>query len=419
MPVNTNQHWIGRHFVADLSAIVWLLLAIGLWLVPLFKTGAKFGPVKWLPRHVTYLHGCAGLFTMREASWGQVIYLVKRENASAWVEMDRDWVSPMPVAGYRQRLDRVFGEVRRKRIYPQIYSGMAAYVARRAGELAPELPKVTEVRFINTRWSTKDAYLNDPSGRWRLLPWQELGTRQRSNTWRWAIPTRCLCWNPGWCLCSRCCCLGSGFAVIIHWHRRPALWLLLVCAFYAQAVDYYGSFAYNKIFIAVYALLATGPGPYRDESGRLVVSAAMPRMIQATVVTIYFAAGVAKAFHGDWLKHSDVLWTQVQGFHRNELSALLLHTLPKWAWTGMQHSALAFELGAPLLFLVPRLRWIGIAYGIAFHFMIAALMYGLIYFSVQMWSFYAIWIGAEQWRWLGVKLDEAWDRLRGRDRSRT
>ena len=191
---------------------------------------------------------------------------------------------------------------------------------------------------------------------------------------------------------------GSGLAIILNKRRRLALWIILGCAFYAQAVDYFGSFAYNKIFIAVYALLATGPGPYRNEEGRLVVSAAMVRMIQATLVTLYFAAGIAKAFNGDWLKYNDVLWTHVQGFHRNELAALLLRHIPLWMWTVMQHSALAFELLAPVLFCVPRLRWIGIAYGIVFHLMIAALMSGLIYFSVQMWSFYAVWITASQWR---------------------
>lgn len=207
---------------------------------------------------------------------------------------------------------------------------------------------------------------------------------------------------------------GSGLAIIVNQHRRLALWLILGCAFYAQAVDYFGSFAYNKIFIAVYALLATGPGPYHDGQGRLVVSAAMVRMIQATLVTLYFAAGIAKAFHGDWLKHSDVLWTHVQGFHRNELAALLLRNLPAWMWTGMQHSALAFELVAPVLFCVPRLRWIGIAYGIVFHFMIAALMTGLIYFSVQMWTFYVVWITAKQWRWMGGMLNRGYESLRSR-----
>lgn len=207
---------------------------------------------------------------------------------------------------------------------------------------------------------------------------------------------------------------GSGLAVIMAWQRRIALWLLLGCAVYVQGVDFLGSFAYNKIFIGGYALLATGPGPFQDTAGRWVVSAAMPRMIQATLVVLYFAAGIAKAFQGDWLKYNDVLWTKVQGLHRNELAALLLRTLPKGAWMVMQHAALIFELGAPMLFLIPRLRWLAIAWGLSFHFMIAALMAGLVYFTVQMWSFYAVWITANEWRSIGEWVDLQWKRLRGR-----
>ena len=150
--------------------------------------------------------------------------------------------------------------------------------------------------------------------------------------------------------------------------------------------------------------MATGPGVYRDSGGRQVVSAAMLRVLQASVIFIYFGAGLAKALNGDWLKHSDTLWSQVQGFHRNELAAWMLRTLPKWAWTGMQHSALAFECLAPLLFCVRRWRACVIFYGVMLHVMIAALMSGLIYFSAQMWTFYALFITANEWRALGEGL---------------
>ena len=53
----------------------------------------------------------------------------------------------------------------------------------------------------------------------------------------------------------------------------------------------------------------------------------------------------------NYLTHNDTLWSQVQGFHRTEL---------------------------------------------------AALMSGLIFFSSQMWAFYALWITAGQWRWFLV-----------------
>jgi len=88
--------------------------------------------------------------------------------------------------------------------------------------------------------------------------------------------------EPWMCHSLRCCCVArarpSSCTGIDVWHCASSFG----CAFYAQGVDYFGAFAYNKIFIATYALLATGPGLYRDDHGRLVVSAAMVRMIQAT-----------------------------------------------------------------------------------------------------------------------------------------
>ena len=191
---------------------------------------------------------------------------------------------------------------------------------------------------------------------------------------------------------------GAGVSVMFNRWRRPALWLLLFTAFYAQGVDYMGSFAYNKIFIAHFALLATGPGYVRGPDGRLVTSAALLRVLQLSVVTIYFAAGVAKSFHGDWLKYDNVLWTHVQGFHRTEIAAWMLRSLPLWAWTLMQHSALAFELLAPALFFWRKTRWLAIGYGLLLHLIICVTMNGLIFFSLQMWAFYALFIRAEEWR---------------------
>jgi hypothetical protein len=205
---------------------------------------------------------------------------------------------------------------------------------------------------------------------------------------------------------------GAGLGVFCNRQRRLCLWVLLLCAFYAQGVDYLGSFAYNKIFIGTFAVLATGPGIWKGDDGRLKVSGALPRMIQATLLVLYFAAGIAKAFNGDWLKYHDVLWTQAQGFHRTELAAWLLRNLPKSAWAAMQHSALAFELAAPLFFVLNRTRWLAIAYGIIFHLMIALLMKGLIFFTLQMWAFYAVFIKAEEWRCLFVWLKEIFTKLR-------
>jgi hypothetical protein len=191
-------------------------------------------------------------------------------------------------------------------------------------------------------------------------------------------------------------------ACILVWcnrARRAALWVLLGCAIYAQSVDYVSATSANKLFIGVFALLATGPGIMADPvTGRAMVSAAMIRAIQATLIVQYFAAGVSKCDPGDWLKYSDVLWTQIQGVHRTDLAAWLLRTLPMWAWTAQQYTALGFELFAPLLFTIRRLRPLAFVLGIGFHLLIALTMHNLIFFSAQMWTFYALFLRAEEWR---------------------
>jgi len=205
--------------------------------------------------------------------------------------------------------------------------------------------------------------------------------------------------------------LGSATAIICNWHRRIALVVAFGCALYAQGVDFMSAYSLNKLFIAVYALLATAPGYHcNPDTCRLSISAAPIRIIQLTLMVQYLTAGISKCSPGDWLKYNDVLWTQVQGIHRTDLAAWMLRNLPMWPWTVMQWTALIFELTAPLLFAVRRLRPAAFILGIGFHVMIALLMKTLIFFSLQMFSFYALFVTADQWRavggWLGKRVSE-------------
>ena len=171
--------------------------------------------------------------------------------------------------------------------------------------------------------------------------------------------------------------------------RRGCFVVLFLCAVYAQGVDPYSAFALNKIYIAGFLLLALSP-PVEPATfrGSLVTM----RVFQATLLTIYFFTGYTKIAHGDWLAHSDVLWTQAQGFYRTDLAAWMLRTLPKPAWAVMQGSVLAFELGAPLWFCWRRTRPFAIAYGLCFHLGIALMMKAVWVFSLQMVTFYVLFV---------------------------
>ena len=194
----------------------------------------------------------------------------------------------------------------------------------------------------------------------------------------------------------------AGAAHIFNIFRRLSLAVLLGAAVYVQGADLMAAFTLNKLYVGVYGILLFTPGYFRDPTThRLMVSAVPMRLIQATLILQYLAAGMGKAFGGEWLDYSDVLYTQVQGVYRTEIAAWCLRNLPVWSWTIMQWTALLFELEAPLLFCVRKLRPVAFVIGMGFHLMIALFMKDLIYFSLQMWTFYALFVSPNEWRAIG------------------
>lgn len=205
-----------------------------------------------------------------------------------------------------------------------------------------------------------------------------------------------------------CLAVGIAAAAVAHlfnrW-RRGALLVLFSSAVYVQGADLMAAFTLNKLYVGIYGILLVTPGYTRDRgTGRLRVPAVAMRVIQATLILQYFAAGLAKAFRGDWLKYSDVLYTQVQGVYRTDFAAWMLRVLPVWSWTVMQWTSLLFELEAPVLFCWRKLRPVAFVLGMGFHLMIALMMKDLIFFSAQMWAFYALFVTADEWRGMGAVL---------------
>jgi hypothetical protein len=194
----------------------------------------------------------------------------------------------------------------------------------------------------------------------------------------------------------------SGLGLMVNIWRRLALLGLFATAVYVQGADTMSAFTLNKLYVAVYGILLITPGYSQNtKNGRLEGSVLGMRVIQATLLLQYLAAGISKAFIGDWLKYTDVLYTHVQGLYRTDFAAWCLRNLPVWSWTVMQWTALLFELEAPVLFCIRKLRVIAFVIGIGFHLMIALMMKDLVFFSAQMWAFYALFVTADQWRWIG------------------
>ncbi|MBZ0165159.1 MAG: HTTM domain-containing protein [Candidatus Omnitrophica bacterium] len=189
---------------------------------------------------------------------------------------------------------------------------------------------------------------------------------------------------------------GSGIAVVVGWQRRLFTGVLLVCAVYVQSVDAISAFTLNKFYILVFAVLAAQPraGMFQTEAGEKVPrhSAWALRTLQATLLIQYFTAGTCKTMFGDWFVHTDVLWSHVQGVYRTEAAAWMLRVLPKWSWAVQMMMAMVFEFVGPFLFLFRRTQMVAIVWGILFHLLIALTMHQLIYFSLQMMTFYILFL---------------------------
>jgi hypothetical protein len=175
---------------------------------------------------------------------------------------------------------------------------------------------------------------------------------------------------------------------------RVATAIALAGTLYVTLADPISAFTLNRLFIVGLLVLVLAPHPHGDPPRQI----AWPvRVLQTTLLLQYLGAGLCKALWGDWLLRDDVLWTQVQGVFMTELAATLVRWLPAWAWTSTQHLALGFEIAAPLLFAVRRLRPLAFVLGLGMHAIIAATMAQLLWFSLQMACFYLLFVNP---RWL-------------------
>ena len=114
-------------------------------------------------------------------------------------------------------------------------------------------------------------------------------------------------------------------------------------------------------------------------------------------MTIYFSSGWHKAVSGDWLDSPSTLRTSMQGIYMTDVAAWAVVTLPLAFWAVSQYLVLAFELFSPVLFSSPKLRVGAVAAGCCFHLGIALFMDKLIYFSLQMMSFYVLFLPVDRW----------------------
>lgn len=183
---------------------------------------------------------------------------------------------------------------------------------------------------------------------------------------------------------------GSILLVIIGWRVHVTLWIVLLCTVYVTYVDPLSAFALNYIFINAFFILALAYNAPALKEGKKMHAAWPVRTLQIVLLLLYFGSGLSKIFYGEWFVYPDLLWIYVNGIYRTSLAAWALDNLPIVIWPTLQYATLAFEVFAPLLFSLKRLRRYGFAIGFLFQLTIALLMSGLIFFSFQVVTFYIL-----------------------------
>jgi hypothetical protein len=199
---------------------------------------------------------------------------------------------------------------------------------------------------------------------------------------------------PTWALAPFGVCLfGAMLAFTIGLRLRVAAPVAFLALVYVTHVDPLAAFTPHDLLIVALALFSVSqPGSYwtLDAVPSRPVSVWPVRVLQATLLLSYPIAGLCKITSEAWVWNSFALREDVNGPYRNELAAFLLRNLPDAGWVLLQSLALAFELVAPLLFGVRRLRTVGFVWGAGMHLGIGALMDEFGWFALQMVAFYAL-----------------------------
>jgi hypothetical protein len=195
--------------------------------------------------------------------------------------------------------------------------------------------------------------------------------------------------------------IGSMVAILLGIRPRAFSFVVFAGLLYVTTADRLASFSMNKLALVAWLVLLLAPWPASDSkqpdsAEPAELRSAWPlRVLQATLLLQYFGAGICK-LRGDWLDGSQVLWSQAQDVYMTDLSAWMVRELPAWVWAGLQHGALAFELLAPILFCVRRLRPIAFVWGLAMHLGIGLMMYRVGYFSASVVAYYVLFVDEQR-----------------------
>lgn|GEM_PF-6738516 len=148
---------------------VWAALALAL-LIAFAVVSSKTGRLRLGDGRLGLQLSSAAVFTHYNRIWSQPVTLVKVDGAADWIEVSHSDLTPLGIAGYRQRWDRMIWESDRKRAPTSFWSRAADFVAERWAAGHPKETPLAEVRFVKVLRRAGDPTMDVPEGRWQLPP---------------------------------------------------------------------------------------------------------------------------------------------------------------------------------------------------------------------------------------------------------
>jgi hypothetical protein len=155
---------------------IWFVSVCLFGLIPFALVAAKLWTGTILGHQYRFQLNCAGVFTHHNRVWGQMATLIKR-GESTWEQVDQDILSPMPIAGYRVRWDRMTWEADRKK-QSAFWQRSLGLVAEKMQSLSPDQPPITEVRVIKVLQRSTEREAVSPEGAWCVPPYAQLSKNQ-------------------------------------------------------------------------------------------------------------------------------------------------------------------------------------------------------------------------------------------------
>lgn len=189
--------------------------------------------------------------------------------------------------------------------------------------------------------------------------------------------------------------------------RICSISLTIICI-YLDGVDLIASFTLNKLYIFGFLTIWVAyvfdaiPQGITNYKGKMQVWPI--RLFQITFVCQYFLAGFCKLIHGDWVTQPHALWSFLQGVYKTEFASWMLRTLPKDLFVFQLYFFLLLELSTPVWVCFKKYRPVGFLLAGFGHIMIALTMHQLIYFSLQMMTFYILFLDVNTIKLIDKKL---------------